>query len=207
MYRKFKENKDNEYETIIRKQVQESRLVAEQEGITIPKTLDDYVAPSRAGALGKNGKKSGYSSFPEDDVDLGIDVSERKDRRVFEFIDEFRMMMIKWVIWVMKMMDLMMKAIETYEEKANSSTLFCSVCQCRNHYKDRYTLVCLFLFFSHNYYFSLSFSFSLFFFFIYVKKPKQNHNKLEVLKENLYCMLLNDSCRYVIRICWTSLLT
>lgn len=79
MYRKFKENKDNEYETIIKKQVAESRLVAEQDGITIPKTLDDYVAPSRAGALGsttgKNGKRSAYNASHEDDVDLGIDVS------------------------------------------------------------------------------------------------------------------------------------
>ena len=78
MYRKFKENKDNEYETIIKKQVNESRLVAEQEGITIPKTLDDYVAPSRAGALGsstgRNGKRSAYNASHEDDVDLGIDV-------------------------------------------------------------------------------------------------------------------------------------
>ncbi|CAF4855565.1 unnamed protein product, partial [Rotaria magnacalcarata] len=32
MYRKYKENKDNEYETIIKKQVNESRLVAEHEG-------------------------------------------------------------------------------------------------------------------------------------------------------------------------------
>ncbi len=78
MYRKYKENKDNEYEVIIKKQVNESRLVAEQEGITIPKTLDDYVAPSRAGALGlntgKNGKKSAYNPSNEDEVDLGIDV-------------------------------------------------------------------------------------------------------------------------------------
>jgi len=77
MYRKYKENKDNEYEAIIKKQVSESRLVAEQEGITIPKTLEDYVAPSRAGALGlntgKNGKKSAYNASHEDDVDLGID--------------------------------------------------------------------------------------------------------------------------------------
>lgn len=79
MYRKYKENKDNEYETIIKKQVNESRLVAEQEGITIPKTLDDYVAPSRAGALGlnsgKNGKRSACNASHEDDVDLGIDVN------------------------------------------------------------------------------------------------------------------------------------
>ena len=78
MYRKFKENKDNEYETIIKKQVNESRLVAEQEGITIPKALDDYVAPSRGGALGsstgRNGKRSAYNASHEDDVDLGIDV-------------------------------------------------------------------------------------------------------------------------------------
>ena len=80
MYRKYKENKDNEYETIIKKQVNESRLVAEHEGITIPKTLDDYVAPSRAGALGlnsgKNGKRSVFNALShEDDVDLGIDVN------------------------------------------------------------------------------------------------------------------------------------
>ena len=79
MYRKYKEQKDNEYETIIRRQVNESKLIAEQEGIAIPKTLDDYVAPSRAGALGLNtgkyGKRSGYNALShEDDVDLGIDV-------------------------------------------------------------------------------------------------------------------------------------
>ena len=77
MYRKYKEQKDKEYESIIKKQVNESKLVAEHEGIAIPKTLDDYVAPSRAGAFGttagKNGKKSECSH--EDDVDLGIDVS------------------------------------------------------------------------------------------------------------------------------------
>ena len=82
MYRKYKENKDNEYETIIKKQVTESRLIAEHEGITIPKTLDDYVAPSRAGALGlntgKNGKKSTYNTLShEDDADLGIFVRNR----------------------------------------------------------------------------------------------------------------------------------
>ena len=75
MYRKFKENKDNEYETIIRRQVNESKSVAEQEGIVIPKTLEDYVAPSRAGATGNsNGKKIFTLSSHEDD-DLGIDVS------------------------------------------------------------------------------------------------------------------------------------
>jgi hypothetical protein len=77
MYRKYKEHKDNEYETIIRRQSNESRLIAEQEGISIPKTLDDYVAPSRAGATGnKNDKKTFFnSSSHEDDDDLGIDVS------------------------------------------------------------------------------------------------------------------------------------
>jgi hypothetical protein len=75
MYLKYKEQKDNEYETIIKKQVNESTLVAEQEGISIPKTLEDYVAPSRAGALGKNGKKSSFNTLShEDDSDLGIDV-------------------------------------------------------------------------------------------------------------------------------------
>lgn len=74
MYRKFKENKDNEYEQIIRRQVNESKLVAEQEGVLIPKTLDDYVAPSRVGVTGsKNDKKKNFSSFHDDD-DLPIDV-------------------------------------------------------------------------------------------------------------------------------------
>jgi len=53
MYRKYKEHKDNEYETIIRRQSNESRLIAEQEGISIPKTLEDYVAPSRASTAEK----------------------------------------------------------------------------------------------------------------------------------------------------------
>lgn len=77
MYRKYKEHKDNEYETIIRQQVNESKIVAEQEGISIPKTLEDYVAPSRAGASGnKNDKKSYYTlSSHEDDDGFSIDVS------------------------------------------------------------------------------------------------------------------------------------
>lgn len=116
MYRKFKENKDNEYETIIKKQVTESRLVAEQEGINIPKTLDDYVAPSRAGALGsttgKNGKKSAYNASHEDDVDLGIDVRIRSLVLEEENFLYPRMMMIKWLIWQMMMKDHTMKVIE-----------------------------------------------------------------------------------------------
>lgn len=70
MYRKFKEKKDKEYEAIVRRQVNESKTVAENEGISIPKTLDDYVAPSRLDVNGKNGL-SGFSSH--DDDDLGID--------------------------------------------------------------------------------------------------------------------------------------
>ena len=116
MYRKYKEQKDNEYETIIRRQVNESKLVAEQEGISIPKTLDDYVAPSRAGALGnKNDKKpSYYSSFSNDDDDLGIDVSYKRQSTFHDNIRCFRMMMIKWLMRVETMMkDHIMIAIET----------------------------------------------------------------------------------------------
>ena len=77
MYRKYKEHTDNEYETIIRQQVNDSKVVAEQEGISIPKTLEDYVAPSRAGASGnKNDKKSYFAlSSHEDDDGFSIDVS------------------------------------------------------------------------------------------------------------------------------------
>lgn len=136
MYRKFKENKDNEYETIIKKQVAESRLVAEQDGITIPKTLDDYVAPSRAGALGsttgKNGKRSAYNASHEDDVDLGIDVSINSlifsKKKIFS---SPRMMMIKWLIWQMMMKDLTMKVIE--KKPRSKEFFFSSVCLCRFH--------------------------------------------------------------------------
>ncbi len=75
MYRKYKEHKDNEYETIIRRQANESKLVAEREGISIPKTLEDYVAPSRAGATGNKDKKNFYTLSSQEDDDLGIDVS------------------------------------------------------------------------------------------------------------------------------------
>lgn len=74
MYRKYKENKDNEYEKIIRRQVNESKLVAEQEGISIPKTLEDYVAPSRAAATGNTSKKTVFSlSSQEDDIEIDDD--------------------------------------------------------------------------------------------------------------------------------------
>lgn len=75
MYRKYKENKDNEYENIIRRQANESKSVAEQEGIVIPKTLDDYVAPSRAGATGTSNSKKFFTLSSNEDDDLGIDVS------------------------------------------------------------------------------------------------------------------------------------
>ncbi|CAF0756480.1 unnamed protein product [Didymodactylos carnosus] len=82
MYRKFKEHKDPEYETIIKKQVNDSKIVAEQEGITIPKTLDDYVAPSK---LNKKTLIGGISRDDEDETDSmlgsenGNNLSENDD--------------------------------------------------------------------------------------------------------------------------------
>lgn len=75
MYRRFKENHDKEYETRIRQQVEESKLEAEREGVVVPKTLEDYVAPSRVGAT--NDKKtywtmSSYEYGYDDEDDLGI---------------------------------------------------------------------------------------------------------------------------------------
>lgn len=100
MYRKYKEQKDREYETIIRRQVNESKLVAEHEGISIPKTLEDYVAPSRAGA---NGKKTIYSVSSHDDDDLGIDVSNARHVSIIVRMESFsRTTMIIWLIWTMK---------------------------------------------------------------------------------------------------------
>ena len=86
MYRKYKEQKDKEYETIIRGQVNDSKLVAEREGISIPKTLEDYVAPSRAGA---NGKKSIYSVASHEDDDLGIDVSNDRHASIIVRMESF----------------------------------------------------------------------------------------------------------------------
>jgi ubiquitin-conjugating enzyme E2 R len=74
MYRKYKENKDNEYEKIIQRQVNESKLVAEREGISIPKTLEDYVAPSRAATAENNNKKTIYSLLSQED-EIEMDVS------------------------------------------------------------------------------------------------------------------------------------
>lgn len=76
MYRKYKEHKDSEYETIVRRQANESRIVADQEGISIPKTLEDYVAPSRAGASGNKNDKRNYETLSsiEDDY-AAMDVS------------------------------------------------------------------------------------------------------------------------------------
>jgi len=74
MFRRYKEQNDKEYETIIRRQANDSKIVAEAEGVVIPKTLDDYVAPTRAGAT--NDKKEYLSrpfSYYDDDDDLGID--------------------------------------------------------------------------------------------------------------------------------------
>jgi hypothetical protein len=106
MYRKFKEHKDNEYETIIRRQVNESKLIAEHEGISSPKTLEDYVAPSRAGATGsKNGKKTFLnSSSHEEDDDLGIDVRFFVKMKRIVLLNFSRMMTIKWLIWLEMMM-------------------------------------------------------------------------------------------------------
>ncbi len=84
MYRKYKEHKDNEYETIIRQQVNESKNIAEKEGISIPKTLEEYVAPSRAGVTGN--KKTILSLFSQDDDDLGIAVSFKRKLSMNLFI-------------------------------------------------------------------------------------------------------------------------
>ena len=77
MYRKYREHIDKEYETIIHQQVNESKLVAEQEGVSIPKTLEDYVAPSRIDTTGtKNGKMMSLNSLSHvNDDDIEIDVS------------------------------------------------------------------------------------------------------------------------------------
>jgi len=75
MYRKFKDSKgeEKEYENIIRKQVEESIAEAERDGVTVPKTVEDYIA--------KTTEKQNYNSldetdFYDDNYDLDNDDDE-----------------------------------------------------------------------------------------------------------------------------------
>ncbi|CAB3407945.1 unnamed protein product [Caenorhabditis bovis] len=41
-YRKWKEGTDSEYSNIVRKQVEESKLIAQRDGIVVPETIEEY---------------------------------------------------------------------------------------------------------------------------------------------------------------------
>lgn len=47
MYRKFKEGENKEYETIIKRQVQASKLDAERDNVIVPKTQEEYCINSK----------------------------------------------------------------------------------------------------------------------------------------------------------------
>jgi ubiquitin-conjugating enzyme E2 R len=47
MYRKWKEGKDNQYERIVRQQVESTQEAARRDGVTVPKSLAEYCIQSR----------------------------------------------------------------------------------------------------------------------------------------------------------------
>merc|ERR1711863_3563 len=80
MYRRWKDSKgkDKEYEHIIRKQVQASRLDAEREGVVIPTTMEEYCKKA------KNPDQLVQENIDmddlyDDDYDLGDDCDDDED--------------------------------------------------------------------------------------------------------------------------------
>lgn len=61
MYRRWRDSngKDKEYENIIKKQVQASRVEAEKDGVIVPTTMEEYIM-----------KPKPRPSFPQDNIDM-----------------------------------------------------------------------------------------------------------------------------------------
>jgi len=70
MYRRWKDSKgkDKEYEHIIRKQVQSSKLDAEREGISVPSTMEEYL--QKAKKPNQNQHATDIDDFYHDDYDM-----------------------------------------------------------------------------------------------------------------------------------------
>jgi len=76
MYRRWKESKgkDKEYENIIKKQVNISKLEAEKDGVIVPTTLEDYVVKAKPPESNLE-----LTDFYDDDYDLDNDEDEDED--------------------------------------------------------------------------------------------------------------------------------
>merc|ERR1712168_1456870 len=76
MFRRWKDSKgkDKEYENIIRKQVQSSRLDAEREGIVVPLTMEEYCVQARR--LTRDDSHLDMTDFYDEDYDMDDDEDE-----------------------------------------------------------------------------------------------------------------------------------
>merc|ERR1719337_789039 len=79
MYRRWKDSrgKDKEYEHIIRKQVQASRLDAEREGVVIPTTMEEYCRKVKNRPMASD--NIDMTDFYDDDYDIDDDEDEEED--------------------------------------------------------------------------------------------------------------------------------
>ncbi|ULU09687.1 hypothetical protein L3Y34_014226 [Caenorhabditis briggsae] len=71
MYRKWKEEQDPEYAKIVKKQVEDSKKVAQSEGIQVPETIDEYCVkwapPKDETDYGMLDEDCFYDDYQEDD--------------------------------------------------------------------------------------------------------------------------------------------
>ncbi|KAL3094845.1 hypothetical protein niasHS_006140 [Heterodera schachtii] len=74
MYRKYKDHGDQEYATIIRKQVEKSKEEAKKDGIKVPETIDEYVVKAKPRVQGNESNDvieldEDYYDYEDDDTD------------------------------------------------------------------------------------------------------------------------------------------
>jgi len=89
MYRRWKDSKgkDKEYEHIIRKQVQSSRLDAEREGISIPTTMEEYLQMAKKPNQHAQ-NAADVDDFYHDDYDMDDSDDEEDDVRSEDHVSE-----------------------------------------------------------------------------------------------------------------------
>jgi len=88
MYRRWKDSKgkDKEYEHIIRKQVQSSKLDAEREGISVPSTMEEYL--QKAKKPNQNQHATDIDDFYHDDYDMDDSDEEEVESRSEDHVSD-----------------------------------------------------------------------------------------------------------------------
>lgn len=81
MYRRWKEQGDQEYEKIVREQVEASKLEAEKDGVKVPTTIQEYCVKKSPVSPGAGATKKGDYSYPLTDLgeEMDLDVEEPMD--------------------------------------------------------------------------------------------------------------------------------